>query len=334
MTARPYSAPIAPGVPVASGRVAVTEWTLLVAPGLIWGASFLFIAEGLEALAPDGITFLRFVIGFATLSCVPGARRPVLATDRRAIAWLGLLWLAFPMSMFPHAEQHVSSALTGMLNGAIPLIAAAVAAGLAREAPSRAVTLGLVVGFGGAVLMAMPGLGAGGNSMRGVLLILLALLSYGVAINIARPLQQRNGALPVVWRALGVALLLTAPLGAPALFDAQWTTRSLLSVLALGCFGTAIANVVMAAAAGRLGVTRASGTAFLIPVVALLLGVTLRDERVAALALVGGGLCLTGAWLLRRATMPPVTRAVVAARAPQPVPATSACTAPSSGAIS
>ena len=287
----------------------LVDWALLVLPGLIWGASFLFIAEGLEALAPDGITFLRFVIGFATLSCVPGARRPVLAGDRAGIAWLGVLWLAFPMSMFPHAEQHVSSALTGMLNGAIPLIAAAVAAFMAREAPSGAVSLGLVVGFAGAVLMAVPGLGAGGNSMRGVLLIAAALVSYGVAINIARPLQQRNGALPVVWRALGVALVVTAPLGAPALLHAHWTPRALLAVLALGCLGTAVANVIMAMAAGRLGVTRASGTAFLIPVVALLLGVMVRGERVAALALAGGALCLTGAWLLRRATLPSPVRA-------------------------
>ena len=283
------------------------DWALLVTPGLIWGASFLFIAEGLEAVAPDGITFLRFVIGFATLSLVPGARQAVRASDRAGIAWLGVVWLAFPMSMFPHAEQHVSSALTGMLNGAIPLIAAGVAALLARQRPTGPVVLGLAVGFGGAVLMAVPDLGAGGNSTRGVLLISAALVSYGVAINLARPLQLQNGALPVVWRALGVALVLTAPLGAPALLHAQWTTRSLLAVLALGAFGTAIANVVMAVAAGRLGVTRASGSAFIIPVVALLLGVTVRGERVAALTLMGGVLCLAGAWLLRRATTPSST---------------------------
>src|SRR5882724_7384913 len=152
----------------------VLDWTLLAVPGLIWGASFLFIAEGLEALAPDGVTFVRFVIGFLTLSFVPAARRPVLREDRIGIGWLGVLWLAFPMSMFPHAEQHVSSALTGMLNGAIPLIAAGVAAILARKAPSRAVMVGLTVGFGGAALMALPGLDAGGSSTRGVLLIMAA----------------------------------------------------------------------------------------------------------------------------------------------------------------
>lgn len=153
---------------------------------MIWGASFLFIAQGLEAVPPDGITFLRFVIGFTALSFVRQARRPVAASDRAGIGWLGVLWLAFPMSMFPHAEQHVSSALTGMLNGAIPLIAATVAAVLARSAPSGGVAGGLVVGFSGAVLMAVPGMGAGGNSARGVVMIVAALVSYGVAINLAR----------------------------------------------------------------------------------------------------------------------------------------------------
>ena len=277
-----------------------SDWALLLLPGMIWGASFLFIAESLDALAPNGITFARMVIGFAALSLVPGARRPVLASDRIGIGWLGLLWMAFPMSMFPYAEQHVSSALTGMLNGAIPLIAAVVAAILARQAPSRSVITGLSIGFAGSILMAIPGLNAGKSSAQGVLMIAAALISYGVAINLARPLQQRNGALPVVWRAQGVSMLLTAPLGLPALLQAHWSLRSLLAIAALGLLGTALANVVMAVAAGKLGATRASATGFLIPVVALILGLIVRGEQVPLLAIGGGALCLAGAWLVRR----------------------------------
>jgi drug/metabolite transporter (DMT)-like permease len=281
----------------------VIDTLLLVTPGVIWGASFLFIAEGLAALPPDGVTFLRFVIGFLTLACVPGARQAVPREDLPKIAGLGLVWMAFPMSLFPHAEQHVSSALTGMLNGAIPLLSAIAGTLITRTLPSRAVVVGLAVGFSGAVLMALPDIGAGGTEARGVLLIGLALVSYGVAIHIARPLQQRHGALPVVWRALGVSLLVTAPLGLPALTHAVWVPRAFAALLALGAFGTAIANVIMAKAAGRLGAVRASGSAFIIPVVALLLGVLVRGESVPAAALAGGALCLTGAWLLRRATI-------------------------------
>ena len=81
--------------------------------------------------------------------------------------------------MFPFAEQHVSSALTGMLNGATPLFAAIVASAFARKAPERAVVIGLGVGLSGAVLIALPSLSEGSNSLFGVLLILAALVSYG-----------------------------------------------------------------------------------------------------------------------------------------------------------
>jgi drug/metabolite transporter (DMT)-like permease len=275
---------------------------LIIVPGLIWGASFLFIAEGLQAVAPMGVTVTRIALGFAALSFVPAARRPILPQDRMKTAALGVLWLAFPLSMFPFAEQHVSSALAGMLNGATPLFAALVASLLARQAPSRRVALGLAVGFAGAILIALPGLtglDAMRDQARGVLMILAALVSYAFAYSLARPLQQRNGALPVVWRALGAALLLTLPIGGPAIAHAHWTAASLGSLMALGALGTGVAYAVLATAAGRLGATRASSNNFIIPVVSLLLGVLVRHEQVSAISVAGAGVCLLGAWLIR-----------------------------------
>ena len=283
-------------------RSAIADAALLVVPGVIWGASFLFIAEGLEAVAPNGVTFTRIAIGFLTLSLFPSARRPVVRADWAGTALLGVVWLAFPLSMFPFAEQHVSSALTGMLNGATPLFAAAVATLIARRLPERGMVIGLSVGFGGAVVMALPAMG-GTSSGFGVGLIVLALMSYGVAVNLARPLQQRNGAVPVVWRALGVALILTAPLGLPEVLRGEWSLRPALALLCLGAGGTAIATVLTATAAGRLGATKASATAFIIPVVALLLGVVVRGEHVTAISLAGAGICLLGAAIIRDPTM-------------------------------
>jgi drug/metabolite transporter (DMT)-like permease len=287
-----------------------TDWLLLIVPGVIWGASFLFIAQGLESIGPYGLTFVRILVGFVTLSLIPAARRPVERSDRTRIGWLGLVWFALPLSMFPLAEQHVSSALTGMLNGANPLFTALVAAVLARRMPSREIALGLAIGLLGAVLIAWPTMHEGHSSTSGVALILLALTSYGVALNVARPLQQRNGALPVIWRAQAVALVLTAPLGIPELLAARWTPSALLALLALGALGTAVAFVLVAIAAGRLGATRASATAFLIPPVALVLGIAVRGEHVAPLSVLGAAVCVSGAWLLRRAQSETATRAV------------------------
>ena len=277
---------------------------LLVVPGMIWGASFLFIAEGLTAMAPNGVTFTRIAIGFAALSLVPMARRPIRPADRGRTAWLGILWLAFPLSMFPFAEQHVSSALTGMLNGATPMFAAAVASILARRLPPPTVLIGLAVGFLGAILIALPSVRGGGESSDqafGVTLIVAALISYGFAVNLAGPLQQRNGALPVIWRAQLVALLLTAPLGIPDVLAAHWSARPVAALVALGAGGTAAAYVLTAIAAGRMGATTASSTTFLMPVVALLLGVTVRHEHVVPWSIVGAAICLAGAAAIRQA---------------------------------
>lgn len=276
---------------------------LVGVPGLIWGASFLFIAEGLEAMAPAGVTFVRILVGFCTLGLFPGAWKKLPREDWGAVALLGLVWLGFPLLMFPFAEQRVSSAVTGMLNAATPLFVTIIAAGLAGKRPAQGIVAGLALGMLGAVLMALPSIGEGASSAAGIGMILAALVSYGIALNLARPLQRKHGALPVIWRAQMVALVLTAPLGLPNLLDAHWSLRPFLSLLALGSLGTAVAFVITAYAAGKIGAARASSTAFLFPPVALVLGIVVRHEHVAPLALLGGAICLSGAWLMNRAQL-------------------------------
>ena len=116
---------------------------------------------------PNGVTFLRLVIGFATLACFPGAWKGIPKSDWKWIAAVGLVWMAFPLSMFPYAEQRVTSALTGMLNGGVPLTTAIFAALLARKLPGRGIMVGLAVGLVGVVLLALPALDEGQSSIDG-----------------------------------------------------------------------------------------------------------------------------------------------------------------------
>ena len=88
-------------------------------------------------------------------------------------------------------------------------------------------------------------------------------------------------------------------------------------MLALGALGTCVANILTTIAAGRFGATTASIAGFFIPVVALLLGVAVRGERVAAISLVGGAISLGAAWVVRWASL----RAAVATAVPVPAPA-------------
>jgi drug/metabolite transporter (DMT)-like permease len=276
------------------------DWGLFGGIGLIWGSSFYFIAVALQAFPPVIITPLRLALGFLALSLFPAARNRVERADLPRVALLGLTWMAVPLTMFPFAEERVTSALTGMLNGGMPIFAALVAWALLKRPPGRFQAVGLLVGLLGVVTIAAPTAGEGRSETIGVVMILFALLCYGLSVNLAVPLQQRYGALPVLWRAQMVALVLTIPFALPSLGEAHFKWSSTLAMAALGVLGTGVAYVLMGQLAGRVGATRAAVSTYLIPVVSVVLGTALLAERVHPLSLLGTAIVLAGAWLTSR----------------------------------
>ena len=81
-------------------RMGRNDWLLLLIPGLIWGSSFFFIAEGLDAFQPALITPLRVLFGFLALIALPQSRKHVPKKDLPSIALLGVFWIAIPLSLF------------------------------------------------------------------------------------------------------------------------------------------------------------------------------------------------------------------------------------------
>jgi drug/metabolite transporter (DMT)-like permease len=277
-----------------------TDWVLLTIPGIIWGSSFFLIAEGLEVFPPQLITPMRIFFGFLALICFPASRVPVPREAFPRIALLGTMWMAIPLTMFPFAEQHVSSSVTGMLNGATPFFVAGVASIIAHKLPTRKQLLGLAIGFSGVVFIAVPTAREGSNSASGVAMIFVALACYGVALNISVGLQRQYGALPIIVRAQAFALILTAPFGIASLPDASFSWSAFSAMIVLGIGGTGIAYFMAVTLAGKVGSTRTSVTTYIMPVVALFLGVALRNEPVSLLALVGCALALGGAYATNR----------------------------------
>ncbi len=278
----------------------VREWLLLAGVALIWGSSYLFIDIGLEALAPGVIAVVRVALGLAALSLVPAARRPIGREDLVRVAFLGVIWAGLPMILFPVAQQWIDSSVAGMLNGAVPLASAAWAVVLLRRPLPRVHAAGLLIGFAGVLAISWPQLQGSRATTLGAGLVIGAVVLYGLAIDLAVPLQQRYGALPVLLRAQLAALVLLLPFGLWGLRSSSFAWPSVLAMVPLGVLGTGVAFVLMTTLVGRVGGPRGAVATYFIPVVAIVLGVVLLGERVAPAALAGTALVVAGAWLTSR----------------------------------
>lgn len=280
---------------------ATTDWSLFVAVSLIWGSSFLLIAIGLEDLTPGVVTFTRVASGAVTLvvlRAVAGrSRERIDRGDRWRVIVVSIVWVAVPFTLFPLAQEHINSALTGLLNGATPIFVAVVGTALTGNRPRGTTLIGLVIGFVGVVALSLPSLGEGSSQAGGVLMVLAATVCYGFAMNLAAPLQRRYGAVTLMSAVLSLATIWLIPVGLMGIGDNRWRPGTLVAVLALGVIGTGLAYWVMATLVGRVGPVRASFITYLIPVVSLILGVVIRDDRVAGLSLVGAAMTTFGALL-------------------------------------
>lgn len=283
-----------------AGAFTALDWALFGSIGLIWGSSFLLIAIGLDAFTPGLVTWLRVGCGAAALWLVPGARAPVAREDRPRIVALSILWVAIPFTLFPLAELWISSALTGLLNGSLPIFATTIGALLLRRAPGRSQAAGLAVGFVGIAAIAVPAATVGADDALGVALVLVAVVCYGFAINIAAPVTQRYGSLPVMARMLALAAVWTAPLGLVGATRSTFAWPSFVAVAVLGAVGTGLAFVLMGRLVARVGSARASFATYLIPVVAMILGAVFRDDEITAIAVAGIALVIAGALLASR----------------------------------
>lgn len=280
------------------------DWAMFVSVSLIWGSSFLLIAEALEGLTPGMVTLGRVGIGAITLLVIRSLRGGGKAIEREdygSVLLLSLLWVAVPFTLFPLAQEHINSAVTGLLNGATPVFAGIVSAVLVKVAPKGIQLAGIALGFLGIVLISLGSSSGGSTEVRGVLMVLAATVCYGFAVNLASPLQAKYGPINIMSTMLCLATLWVLPFGLLTIGGNDWSVGPLAAVLFLGAVGTGIAYWIMATIVGRVGGVRASFVTYLIPVVSLLLGVALRDDSVTTLAIIGAAITIGGAFMASRA---------------------------------
>jgi drug/metabolite transporter (DMT)-like permease len=268
---------------------------------LTWGASFLFIAIAIDHVATGVVPVARLGFGALALSCFPAARRMVAREDIWRVALLGLVAMTIPFYLYPLAEQTVSSSVTGMINGSIPVTTVLAAAVLTRTMPSRRRIVAVLIGFGGIALISFGSVGDGkGASVHGVLFLLAATCCYAFTSILSREMQVKYGTLTVLlWQEL-FALAFSLPLGIPAFADSDFAWSALLALFVLGAMGTGLAYVLYGMLMVRAGAVRGVIGVFFTPIVATVLGLVFRDEKVTVLAVIGMCVVICGAWLTSR----------------------------------
>lgn len=270
----------------------------------IWGWSFLFIKVAVGGMSPAAVAFGRVALGMVVVLVVvrvSGLRLPAGREAWRHFAVVGLLGSAIPFTLLAWGEQQISSALTAVLNASTPLFAALLVAVFLGERLRRSQWGGLALGFVGVGVAA--GLGASdlsGSSLAGEAAAVGAGACYAMSITYAK--RHLTGLSPLVAAAgqLVTATVLTLPFAVLTTVreGIDITPRRLLAVCLLGTLGTGLAYVLFYRVIADLGPTMAAAVTYLVPVMAVTVGVLFLHEPFHLQLLAGGGLIVGGVVLL------------------------------------
>ena len=275
---------------------------LYLVVGLIWGCSFIFIKGGLEFLTPFGVAFIRCALGAITLYIFAKIKKIELPRGKKALfhIWIvSLLLNVFPGIFFALAETEVTSILAGIINAVTPLMTLlAILLVNREEKPKSAQIIGLLIGFFGVLTVLGAWNGLGENPWWAVAILLLAVTCYGFSFPYTRrfviPLGLRTEA--IVSQQLILASFTLLPL---YLFDGiakdEYRIGPILSMIALGVFGSGFAYLWNFKVMQIAGSAIASSVTYLTPVVAVIVGIIFLNEGITWNEPVGALVVLLGA---------------------------------------
>ena len=278
---------------------------LFAAMCVIWGIPYLLIRVAVGEISPAMLVFAR--TGLAALILLP------IAFTRGGLGVIGRRWpallvfatveIAAPWFFLSSAEQHITSALAGLLISAVPLVSLVIALGFGnRQQMGLANVSGLLLGLVGVALI----VGFDMRASNATALIEMALVVVGYSLGPAILARYLTGipAVTVNGVALALCCLVYAPVAA-----LQWphTVPSLavigaVAVLAVVC--TALAFLLFFALIREVGPVRAMVFTYINPAVAAILGVAVLHESFTSGMGVGFVLVLVGSVLGTRRGAP------------------------------
>ncbi|MFI6939762.1 DMT family transporter [Streptomyces sp. NPDC050418] len=269
---------------------------------VLWASAFVSIRSAGEAYSPGALALGRLLAGAVTLGLFLLVRREGLPPRAAwpGIVISGLLWFGLYMVVLNWGEQKVDAGTAALVVNVGPLVMALLAGWLLKEGLPKRLLAGMAVSFAGAAVVGLSMSGEGHASVLGVLLCLLAAVSYagGVvaqkpALRHASPLQVTTfGCLIGAAACLPFAGVLVSEVG-----DAP--VSATLNMLYLGVFPTALAFTTWAYALARTTAGKMGATTYAVPAIVVLMSWLALDEVPGWLTLLGGAICLAGVGVSR-----------------------------------
>ncbi|HEX5201344.1 MAG TPA: DMT family transporter [Actinoplanes sp.] len=172
---------------------------------------------------------------------------------------------------------------------------------LLGEAAPRSLWLGIAVSFAGTVVVGLSMSGGGGSSLLGVLLCVLAAITYAIGVVAQKPALRHGSALQITtYSALVAAVALLPFAGVLAHEAADAPVSATLNMIYLGVGPTAIAFTTWAYALARTSAGKLGATTYVVPALVVLMSWLFLGEVPGWLTLAGGVLCLAGVAVSRR----------------------------------
>jgi drug/metabolite transporter (DMT)-like permease len=284
------------------------EWSMIGALALMWGSAFMFTKLALAGADPMEIAATRSVIGLLMLAAIAWllsrrARGELKLPPWGLTIWLGLSGAALPFVLMSWGQQHIDSALAGILVSAVPVFTVLAGHFIEGETKIGLSSLGgAIVGLAGVALVIGPEALAGlTDAFIGQLAILAAALGYATAALIGRriagypPVYLGIGQMVVSTIVIVPAYFLVEGFHLPDIAPASW-----FWITALALVASALPPILMFRLLRTVTATQLSLVSYLVPVVALLWGILLFGERLHPGQFAGFALIMVSLWAINR----------------------------------
>ena len=296
----------------------LVDWAMLLALSGLWGGSFFFVAIAVDELPPITTASLRIGLAALAMNLLLRAMKiniPAVPALWRDFLIMGLLNLAIPFALIAWGQTRIDGGLASIFNATTPFSTTIAAHFFTHdERMTRSRLVGVSIAVTGVVLIigidALDGLG---SAFAGELAVLTATWSYAFAAVFGRrfslPRFKAIGVSPLVASTgqLTGATVLIVPFALavehPWTFPLPgWETGA--AVAGMSLLSTALASIVYFRILASAGAANSMLVTLLMPVTALLLGVTVLGERLDLRYFIGIALLAAGLAVVDGRVMP------------------------------